>query len=126
MERVWVRMTEIYAYEWTNRYGTKPSRGWLEILKSLTLNEIRFGFDQLIKTDRYADRPPSPIAFRELCLNNERKLTTEQENEIKRREQEIEENFNEAHKIRLNDYYKKLGIKHQVGRYQNESNHKAA
>jgi hypothetical protein len=60
-------MTEIYSYEWTNRYGHKPSQGWLDIFKTLKLNEIRFGFEQLVNTKEYKDKPPTPIAFKYLC-----------------------------------------------------------
>ncbi len=108
MQRVWVRMAEIYSYEWTNRYGHKPSKGWLEILKDLTLNEIRFGFEQLVKTNKYKDRPPTPIAFKELCKPSYDCAAPPKEFYKSLDAPEIKPMSKEC-RAELNDFYKKMG-----------------
>lgn len=128
MNRVWVRMTEIYSYEWTNRYGHKPSRGWFDVIKTLTLNEVRFGFEELIKSNKYADRPPSPIAFRELCKPQHNCIAPPSKEFFTKKIDQVDQPMSSETRENLNNFYRKLGWHHLVRNeeYTNETNYKAA
>lgn len=71
VERLWMRMAEIYGYRWTSAYGEDASAGagetWSKGLAGLSTAQLGKGLERCITS---ADPwPPTLPAFRALCLD---------------------------------------------------------
>lgn len=70
LERLWLKMTEMYGHRWTSSFGDipKPDSAWAIVLKGLSGQQLANGLNVLVhKGDEY-DWPPPANVFRSLCL----------------------------------------------------------
>ena len=74
VDRLWVRLTEIYGHKWTSSYGAEPTRPWIEVVSSLSPEAIKYGLNQVLKNgDTW---PPTLIEFNKLCKMHRNRLNT--------------------------------------------------
>ena len=121
LDKIWVTMTEIYSYEWTNRYGKIASPAWRKILINLNYEEMKKGFKELTNPGTlYKDKPPTPIAFRELCksVNNER--THHQAYVDYKKENHTWKPMSVESQIKWNELRKTMGLRENKIKSQNE------
>lgn len=67
---LWDRMSEYYGSAFVSQYGDEPTVTWAHILKGLTADEFRRGFDLLPNRD--SSFPPDPGEFRALIGKDDR------------------------------------------------------
>ena len=74
MARIWQRMTEVYGHRWMSAWGessnpdgslTSAAVTWAQGLSRFTLDEIRQGFEKLVKNEN--EWPPTLPEFMALC-----------------------------------------------------------
>lgn len=69
LERLWMKMAEMYGHRWTSSFGEKadPAGAWASSLKGLNGQQLAHGLNAVAhKGDEW---PPSAPAFRAMCLN---------------------------------------------------------
>lgn len=66
LNRLWLRLTEIFGSSLVNQYGDKIPEAWVRLLTEISPEQIKHGLESLVKADlRYC---PNAIQFRNLCL----------------------------------------------------------
>ena len=73
-ELVWKRLTGWYGGKFSRDYGTEPNREWIIALDALGEREIGNALAKLAKDPRFETFPPTPLAFRSLCLATSEEL----------------------------------------------------
>lgn len=69
LERLWLKMTELYGHRWTSSFGASadPASAWASALRGINGRQIAHGLNMLVAlTYKW---PPSAPEFRGLCLN---------------------------------------------------------
>lgn len=77
LRRIWERMTTIYGFPWTNRFGISPEREpggkltiagdtWARALAGISDSEIASALGECLMRD--SEWPPRPGEFRALCM----------------------------------------------------------
>ena len=65
MDRLWLRMTEIFGHKWTSQYGDSPLATWAKGLGKLSASEIAIGVNKCAASTM--PWPPSLPDFRAMC-----------------------------------------------------------
>ena len=66
IDRVWLRMTEIYGHKWTSSYGTSDTDGtWAKALADMSNDDLKAGFFACLHSGEAW--PPSLPEFRVMC-----------------------------------------------------------
>lgn len=65
MERLWIRMTEIFGHKWVSQYGEDPLETWAKRLGSFSKEEIAIGVNACANSTM--QWPPSLPDFCGLC-----------------------------------------------------------
>lgn len=65
MDRLWLRMTEVYGHQWVSQYGDEPCESWCRMLADVAPDMIAQGLNCLVELD--SDWPPNAAVFRKLC-----------------------------------------------------------
>lgn len=65
MDRLWIRMAEIFGHKWTSQYGDTPLDTWSNRLGSMTAEEIAYGVNACASSS--LQWPPSLPDFCGLC-----------------------------------------------------------
>ena len=73
IDRLWVRMTQIYGSKWTSNYGTEPTKPWIDTFNSMSTGKIKAGLNVLMKSGEAW--PPSLIEFIGYCQCYKERLT---------------------------------------------------
>jgi hypothetical protein len=68
MERLWVRMAEIFGYSWVNQYGEQPLDTWIKALEHLSPQQIGAGVNAIIRNPTRSKWPPNIPEFLALCM----------------------------------------------------------
>lgn len=68
MNRLWLRMAEIFGHKWVSSYGETPNESWCRCLAGVDPGQIATGLNALL--DRSDPWPPTAIEFRNLCLGS--------------------------------------------------------
>ena len=66
LDRLWVRLLEIYGHQLNSQYGETIPESWVMLLKGITPDQIKTGLNGLVK--RKDTWPPNAQEFRQLCL----------------------------------------------------------
>ena len=66
IDRLWMRMTEIYGLRFTSSYGASPSETWAKGLAGMTGQQIAIGLSRCISGDHAW--PPTLPEFKALCM----------------------------------------------------------
>lgn len=74
IDRLWVRMSQIYGSKWVINYGTEPSRPWVDFVTNLPNEKIAHGLNEIIKEG--LDWPPSLAKFNQMCQSYRPSLLT--------------------------------------------------
>ncbi|MCR7869187.1 hypothetical protein NS942_08085, partial [Pseudomonas aeruginosa] len=71
LERLWVKMTEMYGHRWTSSFGDNPNPdgAWATVLQGLTGQQLAHGLNMLTFMGSRFDWPLAAPTFRELCLS---------------------------------------------------------
>lgn len=73
LDKLWLKMTEIYGHRWTGSFGVSAdqSHAWAATLGGLTGQQIGFGLTALAATQdsQLKKWPPSAPEFRAMCEN---------------------------------------------------------
>lgn len=70
---LWMRMTNLFGNKFVANYGVKDNGAWLMALEDLTPNDLRYGFERMIRQLSAEERkifevwPPNGKVFRLLC-----------------------------------------------------------
>ena len=68
MDRLWLRMSEIYGPLFASLYGSTPNHSWKAIFSSVSSDRIAKGFERLTAQDSaFSKFPPNSFEFRDLC-----------------------------------------------------------
>ena len=67
INKLWVRMSQIYGHKWVSNYGSEPSKPWIDVVARLSNEQIAYGLQQIVK--RLEKWPPDLIEFRQLCTS---------------------------------------------------------
>ena len=71
-DHFWDRMTDGFGYKWTSQYGSKPTKLWINMLDSVSNEQIAHGLIEMMKLpDKW---PPDVRQFYHLCKNSRPKL----------------------------------------------------
>jgi hypothetical protein len=65
MNRLWLRMTEIYGHQWTSQFGDEPAEAWCRMLAGVPPDLIAVALGRL--SERTGEWPPNAAEFRNLC-----------------------------------------------------------
>lgn len=65
MDRLWIRMAEIFGHKWTSQYGDTPLDTWANRLGAMSAEEIAFGVNACAGSS--LQWPPSLPDFCRLC-----------------------------------------------------------
>ena len=65
MDRLWLRMTEIYGHKWTSAYGDKPLTIWANALGRFDNNQLKTGLEKMLENN--IEWPPTLTEFMALC-----------------------------------------------------------
>lgn len=65
MDRLWIRMTEIFGHKWVSQYGDEPLDTWAKRLVSLTPDQIAVGVNACANSN--LQWPPSLPDFCGMC-----------------------------------------------------------
>lgn len=70
LERLWLKMAEMYGHRWTSSFGDKadPESVWATVLHGLTGQQLANGLAILVHKGTEFDWPPPANVFRALCL----------------------------------------------------------
>lgn len=71
INKLWVRMTEIYGHKWVSSYGSKPNKPWTDFIRNLPNMKIAHGLNEIIKEG--SDWPPSLSKFNKMCQSYQKK-----------------------------------------------------
>jgi len=66
MDRLWLRLQEIYGHQLNSQYGEIMPESWERLLTGITPEQIASGLNKL--ADRSETWPPNAAEFRQLCL----------------------------------------------------------
>jgi hypothetical protein len=66
MDRLWLRLAEIYGHQLVSQYGETIPESWELLLKEVTPDQIKDGLNNLV--NRKDTWPPNAQEFRQLCL----------------------------------------------------------
>ncbi len=66
MDRLWVRLLEIYGHQLNSQYGETIPERWERVLTGLSPEQIKHGLESLVS--RKETWPPNAVEFRQLCL----------------------------------------------------------
>ena len=66
MEKLWMRMSEIYGRAFVSQYGSAPTESWERLLTGISPQQIARGLEGLLTWN--SDFPPNAVQFRSLCL----------------------------------------------------------
>lgn len=69
LNKLWLKMTEIYGHRWTANFGVSadPEHSWSKILGDLNGQQLANGLSAVSADPQY-DWPPSANVFRSLCM----------------------------------------------------------
>lgn len=65
IDRLWMRMTNIFGHKWTSSFGAEPSETWLAGLIDMSEDEVRTGLLACLNWPE--EWPPTLPQFRALC-----------------------------------------------------------
>lgn len=65
MDRLWIRMAEIFGHKWTSQYGDTPLETWAKRLGAMSADEIAYGVNACANSN--LQWPPSLPDFCALC-----------------------------------------------------------
>ena len=65
MERLWLRMAEIYGHKWVSSYGDKPNETWAKALANFSYGQIAIGLDKMLAKN--IEWPPTLTEFISHC-----------------------------------------------------------
>ena len=70
LDKLWVKMTEMYGHRWTANFGEKADsdHSWASVLKGITGQQIANGLNALVEKPDEFDWPPPANVFRAMCL----------------------------------------------------------
>lgn len=70
LERLWLKMAEMYGHRWTSSFGDipNPDSAWATVLQGLTGQQLANGLNLLVHKGEEYDWPPPANVFRALCL----------------------------------------------------------
>jgi hypothetical protein len=70
MDKLWLKMTEMYGHRWTANFGVSadPGHSWATVLKGLTGDQLANGLNALVEKADEFDWPPPANVFRSMCL----------------------------------------------------------
>ncbi|MGP9826879.1 hypothetical protein ACT048_20615 [Ectopseudomonas khazarica] len=70
LERLWMKMTEMYGHRWTSSFGDNPNPdcAWATVLQGLNGQQLANGLNILTHKGEEFDWPPPANVFRSLCL----------------------------------------------------------
>ena len=69
MNRLWLRMTEIYGHKFVSSYGDAPNESWCRCMADIAPEQIASGLNALLS--RNESWPPTAIEFRQLCTGDD-------------------------------------------------------
>lgn len=72
MDRLWIRMAEIFGHKWTSQYGDEPLETWAKRLGSMSADEIAYGVNACASSS--LEWPPSLPDFCGMCKPDLRAL----------------------------------------------------
>jgi hypothetical protein len=69
MDKLWVKMTEMYGHRWTANFGEKAEEDhtWASVLKGMNGQQIANGLNALVEKADEFDWPPPANVFRQMC-----------------------------------------------------------
>jgi hypothetical protein len=70
MDKLWIKMAEMYGHRWTSNFGVSADQGhsWATVLKGLTREQLANGLNELAERADKFDWPPPANVFRALCM----------------------------------------------------------
>lgn len=70
LDKLWLKMTEIYGHRWTANFGVSadPGHSWASVLKGISGQQIANGLNILVDKGAEFDWPPPANVFRAMCL----------------------------------------------------------
>lgn len=70
MDKLWLKMTEMYGHRWTANFGVSadPGHSWATVLKGLTGEQLANGLNALVEKADEFDWPPPANVFRAMCM----------------------------------------------------------
>ena len=65
INKLWVRMSQIYGSKWVSNYGEVPTQPWINLINNMPHEKIAHGLNEIIKEgDNW---PPSLSKFNRMC-----------------------------------------------------------
>ena len=65
INKLWVRMSQIYGAKWVSNYGEVPTQPWINLINNMPHEKIAHGLNEIIKEgDNW---PPSLSKFNRMC-----------------------------------------------------------
>jgi len=65
INKLWVRMSQIYGAKWVSNYGEVPTQPWINLISNMPHEKIAHGLNEIIKEgDNW---PPSLSKFNRMC-----------------------------------------------------------
>lgn len=70
MDKLWLKMTELYGHRWTSSFGVSadPDHSWATVLAGLNKQQIANGLNILVSRGAEFDWPPPAHVFLGMCL----------------------------------------------------------
>ena len=65
MDRLWLRMAEIYGHRWVSSYGVTPNDTWANALGGFDMDAIKRGLDKMLEAN--IEWPPTLTEFIAHC-----------------------------------------------------------
>ena len=70
MDRLWLRMAEIYGHRWVSSYGAKPNDTWSTALGAFEFDQIKTGLNVML--EKNIEWPPTLTEFISYCKDVKR------------------------------------------------------
>ena len=67
IDRLWVRMAQIYGHKWVSSYGTEPTKPWIDVISRMSNDQIAHGLNLILKSGD--DWPVSLVKFNQFCAS---------------------------------------------------------